>query len=104
MQITARTNGNGTVLELNGRLVMGRDLIELRDAVWDATGKHSKKIILNLAHVTYVDSCGVGELVNTFKHVKNQGARLVLAELPGRVRTLLDAAKLTPIFEVSESE
>ena len=102
MQITARTNGNGTVLELNGNLVLGGGLTELRDAVRNATSSHPEKIVLNLARVTYVDSCGIGELVNTFKHVKEQGGRLVLTKLPERVRILLDAAKLTPIFDVSD--
>ena len=104
MQITARTNGDGTILELNGKLVFGGDLIELRDAVRDATGKQPNKIILNLANVTYVDSCGIGELVSTFKHIKNQGGRLVLMNLPERVKILLDAAKLTPIFELSDGK
>ncbi len=104
MQITARTDSGCTVLGLSGQLVAGMDLAELRNAVHDATGKHPKKLILNLANVTYVDSCGVGELVNTFNYVKNQGGRLVLSNLPRRVRTLLDIAQLMKIFEVSDSE
>ena len=104
MQITAKTSGNYTVLKLDGRLVLGMDLEDLRNAVRDAPGKHPKKIILNLANITYVDSCGIGELINAFKHIKNQGGRLVLTNLPKRVKILLDTAQLTKVFEVSESE
>ena len=104
MQITARTDINDTVLELNGRLVVGTDVIELREAVRDAAARHPEKVILNLAKVTYADSCGVGELVTALKHVKNQGGRLILANLPERIRILLDTAQLMKVFEVSNSE
>ena len=104
MQITARSISNCTVLELSGRLVLGIDLAELRNAVHDAVGKHTKKVILNMANITYVDSCGIGELINTFKHVKNQGGHLVLTNLPRRVKVLLDTAQLMRVFEVSDSE
>ena len=104
MQITARTSGSYTILKLDGRLVLGMDLEDLRNAVHDVPGKHPKKIILNLANVTYVDSCGIGELINAFKHVKNCGGRLILTNLPRKIKILLDTAQLTKVFEVSESE
>jgi len=104
MQITAKKWSNCTVLDLNGRLVIGVDLVELRNAVHEATGNNPMKIILNLANVTYVDVCGIDELVNTLKYIKHQGGRLLLTNLPRRVRILLDTAQLTKAFEVPNSE
>ena len=103
MQITASTNGNGTVLELNGRLVWGMSLVELRNAVRNAALGRPSRIALSFTNVTDVDFGSIGELINAFKHVRNQGGHLALMNLPERVRTLLDVAKLTPIFEVSDS-
>jgi len=45
---------------------------------------------------------GIGEAVATYW--AGQGGRLVLMNLPERVRILLDVARLTPIFEVSDSK
>jgi anti-sigma B factor antagonist len=104
MQITARTGGNSTILDLNGRLVLGGSLTELRNAVRDATGKHPEKLILNLGNVTYIDSCGIGELVTALKHVRSRGGRLVLTNLPRRVKILLDTAQLMKVFEVTDGE
>jgi anti-anti-sigma factor len=104
MQITARTINNGTVLELNGRLVLGGDLIDLRNAVRNAAGKHPSRIVLNLAKVTDVDFCSIGELVRAFTHIQNRGGNLVLMNLPRRIRILLDKAQLTNVFEVSDRE
>lgn len=104
MQITTRTNGNGAILELNGRLVRGMSQLELRNAVRDAALNRPPKIVLNFTNVTDVDFGTIGELINAFKHVRNRGGRLVLMNLPERVRILLDVAKLMPIFEVSDSK
>jgi len=84
--------------------VLGTDTIELRDAVRDAARDNPHKIILNLAKVTYVDSCGIGELISNFTHVRSLGGRLALTDLPEKVRILLDIAKLLPIFEILDSE
>jgi anti-sigma B factor antagonist len=104
MQIAVRTSSSYTILKLDGRLVLGMDLEDLRNAVHNVSGEHPKKIILNLANVTYVDSCGIGELINTFKHVKNRGGHLILTNLPRKIKILLDTAQLTKVFEVSESD
>ncbi len=104
MKITARASGNCTILDLYGQLVVGADTRELRDAVREAAGNHPQKIVLNLAKVTYVDSCGIGELVCSFSHVGKLGGKLVLMHLPKRVKTLLAIAKLAPIFEIFDSE
>jgi anti-anti-sigma factor len=105
MQITAKTSGSsGTVLGLNGRLVLGANRVEFRNAVREAALKHPSRIVLDLAQVTDVDFSSVGELVEAFNHARHQGSRLALANLPRRVRILLDTAKLTPIFEVSDSK
>ena len=104
MQIDTSFIGNQSILALHGNLVLGKGLVELRSAVRDAAEKHPKKIILNLANVIYVDSCGIGELVSTYTYAKNRGASLVMTNLPKKVRILLDMAKLTQVLGVSDSD
>ena len=104
MQINTRITSNHSILELNGRLVLGKDLLELRSAVRDAAGKNPIKMTLDLENVTYIDSCGIGELVSVFKYVKSQGGCLVLTNLPKRIKILLDTAQLTKVLGVSDSK
>jgi anti-sigma B factor antagonist len=103
MQVTTRNIGNSAILELNGRLVIGMDILDLREGVRAAICQNRSKIILNLAKVSYADSCGVGELVRTLTHLKKIGVGLVLMDLPPKVRILLETAQLIPAFEISES-
>ena len=104
MKITARESGKCKILELDGRLILGPDTTELRNAVHEAAINNPQKIILNLAQVTYADSCGIGELVRNYTQVRNLGGSLVLTNLPERVRKLLTIAKLAPIFEIFSNE
>ena len=92
-----------TVLDLSGKITLGEASGKLRSAVQDALG-NSKKILLNLADVNYIDSAGLGELVSAFTTVKNAGGELKLLNLTKKVRDLLVITKLLTVFDVKDNE
>ena len=92
-----------TVLDLSGKITMGEASGKLRGAVQDALSS-SKKILLNLADVNYIDSAGLGELVSAFTTVKNAGGELKLLNLTKKVRDLLVITKLLTVFDVKDNE
>jgi anti-sigma B factor antagonist len=73
------------VLKLTGPLLIST-LFGLRDAVHAAT---APLLILDLTGVPYMDSAGLGVLVNAHVSCVNRGRRLALVGLADRVRTLL---------------
>ena len=92
-----------TVLDLSGKITLGEASGKLRSAVQDAL-QGSKKILLNLADVNYIDSAGLGELVSAFTTVKNAGGELKLLNLTKKVRDLLVITKLLTVFDVKDNE
>ena len=92
-----------TVLDLSGKITLGEASGKLRSAVQDALAS-SKKILLNLKDVNYIDSAGLGELVSAFTTVKNGGGELKLLNLTSKVRDLLVITKLLTVFDVKENE
>ena len=68
-----------------------------------AAGGH-KKLLLNLAEISYIDSSGIGELVSGFTTVANQGGTVKLLNLTKRVQDLLQITKLYTVFEVHDDE
>lgn len=92
-----------TILDLSGKITMGENSGKLRSAVQDALTK-SKKIVLNLADVNYIDSAGLGELVSAYTTAKNGGAEVKLIHLTKKVRDLLVITKLLTVFDVKETE
>jgi len=78
--------------------------VVLRDTVRDLIGKGSKKILLNLGDVTYIDSSGIGELVSAFTAVRREGGELKLLNLTKKVHDLLQITKLYTVFDIKDDE
>jgi len=104
MKVATREVDGVTIVDLSGKITLGEESGALRDTVLGIIAKGSKKIILNLAEVTYVDSSGLGELVSAFTAVKNAGGELKLINLTKKVSDLMVITKLVTVFDVPESE
>ena len=104
MQIDERSIGDVLVLDIKGRITLGEGDELLKDKVNSLLNQGTKKIVLNLAEVPYVDSAGLGEIVRTYTTVSRQGGSLKLLNLTKRITDLLAITKLLTVFEVYESE
>jgi anti-sigma B factor antagonist len=104
MKIEIRTVGDTKILDCSGKIVLGEGTMSIRNAVRDLLQKGSKKIILNLGEISYIDSSGIGELVSSFTTCVNNGGRLVLLNLTGRIQQLLAITKLLVVFDTYENE
>jgi anti-sigma B factor antagonist len=104
LTIETREVGHVTILDIEGRIVLGDEIHELRDAVRDLVKQGKKKIILNLAGVDYIDSSGVGELVANFTAVRNAGGELKLLNLTQKVQDVLHVTKLATVFDIKDDE
>jgi anti-sigma B factor antagonist len=92
------------VIDVSGRITLGEGSSALRDSIRELVSKGQKKILLNLAEVSYIDSSGIGELVSGFTTVTNSGGQLKLLNLTKRVRDLLQITKLYTVFDVHDDE
>ena len=104
MKASTRQVSGITIVDLSGRITLGEGSVVLRDTIKDLLGKGSKKILLNLGDVSYIDSSGIGELVSAFTSVRNQGGELKLLNLTKKVHDLLQITKLYTVFDVKDDE
>jgi anti-sigma B factor antagonist len=104
MKATVRQVDSVTVVDLSGRITLGEGCTQLRELIRGEVGKGNKKVLLNLADVTYIDSSGIGELVSAFTAVSNQGGQLKLLNLTKKVHDLLQITKLYTVFDVHDDE
>ena len=104
MKIEVRTIGDAKILDCSGKILLGEGTISVRNMVRDLLQQGSKKIILNLAEVSYIDSSGIGELVSTYTTVVNGGGRLKLLNLTKKIQQLLAITKLLTVFDTFENE
>jgi len=104
MKSSTRQIDGVTIVDLSGRITLGEGSVILRDTVRELMGKGSKKILLNLGDVNYIDSSGIGELVSAFTTVRNQGGELKLLQLTESLRELMITAKLLDVFDIFDHE
>lgn len=104
VKISHRQVGDVTVVDAAGRITLGEGASIFRDTIRDLAAKGHKKILVNLADVSYIDSSGIGEMVSSFTTVTNHGGQLKLLGLTKRVKDLLQITKLYTVFEVFDDE
>jgi anti-sigma B factor antagonist len=104
MTITTREVSHVTIVDIKGRITLGDETESLRETVRNLISAGKKKIILNLAHVDFIDSSGVGELVSSFTAVRNAGGDLKLLNLTKKVHDILNVTKLYTVFDVKDDE
>src|SRR5690242_16218881 len=104
LNIRERQAGDVTVLDMDGRITIGDGSIALRSAVRRLLEEGKKRILLNLAGVSYIDSSGIGELVSSFTAIGKEGGQLKLLNLTQKLQDLLAITKLLTVFDVYENE
>ena len=104
LQMSERRHGDVTVLTLAGRLVLDEGDGPLRDRIDSLITEGRLDIVLNVHDVTYVDSCGIGALVEKFVGLRRRGGHLKLVCPTDRCRHVLEITHLLPIFDIYDSD
>jgi anti-sigma B factor antagonist len=104
LYINERRSGDVAILDLKGKLRVGGNTIALHKSIRSLVVEKKIRIILNLAGVEYVDSCGLGELVASQISVENKGGEIKLVGLTEPLRELLTATRLLTVFDVYDNE
>ena len=104
LKATSREIDGVMVIDLDGRITLGDGSALLRDLIRENFNKGHKKLVLNLAAISYLDSTGLGELVSGYRLVKSQGGELKLLNLNKKVSDLLQVTKLYAVFDVHNVE
>ena len=75
MQITERTVGDVMIMDVSGKVTLGDggDTM-LKDKMRSLVQQGRRKLLLNLGEVAYVDSAGLGAIVQCYATVKQQAA------------------------------
>jgi len=92
-----------SILTLKGRLAVGESSL-VREAIQALTAAGKIKVVLDLSHVDYIDSTGLGALVICYTSLKKQDGALKLVNPNKRNVELLLLTKLHTIFEVFTEE
>jgi anti-sigma B factor antagonist len=105
MQIEQRIVGNVAIVKVTGDITLNRggDVL-LKDKVLSLLQQGYKNLLIDLSGVSYVDSAGLGELVQAYATTRNRGGSLKLLSITKRLRDLLVMTKLLTVFDTYDNE
>jgi anti-sigma B factor antagonist len=104
LEITQRDANGIYILALRGRLVLGQESSGLRTTVNNLLSSGVTRLVINLEHVNYVDSAGLGALIEAHRTTKAQGGRVKLSNLGPKFKEALQVVRLIDMFETFPTE
>ena len=97
-----REEGGAQVVSVRADVDMHRSP-ELHQVLLDVCRSEPSRLIVDLASVEYMDSSGVGTLVEVFRRVKSYQGELFLVGMQPRVRGVFEITKLDKFFTIRAS-
>ena len=92
------------VVDLSGRVTVGESVRQLSEAVHSHAEQGFSRFVMNLEAVTYIDSCGLGELVATYTSICKRDGVVSLLKPSTRTDELLRMTKLYTVFAIFDDE
>jgi anti-sigma B factor antagonist len=104
LEITQRQTDSLYILVLRGRLALGEESAGFRSSIDNLLAAGATRVVINLEHVDYVDSAGLGALIEARRKIAAKGARLRICNLGPNFRRALEIARLFDLFDHHSTE
>jgi anti-anti-sigma factor len=104
MSLTIRHHGKVSVVELPARVTLGGGETEMRKAIQDLADSGRLHIIVNMEHLVFMDSTGLGQLMAAHLHVEKMGGMVKIVKPNQKKLDSFTIARFNLVFEVFEDE
>jgi anti-anti-sigma factor len=99
MQVATSKEGAVTVLKPTGSIIAG-ELNELEQQLDNSYRNWTKRIVVNMSEVTYIDSGGLEMLLKFQRQLEERGMKLKLSGLNEITQKIFDLTRLSRSFEI----
>lgn len=89
-----------TLASLTGQLNMGSRPMDFEHEVKQRIEKGSRKMVLDLRGITFIDSAGVGMVAACAKVMSKAGGKLLVVSTGGKVKQMLELTHLNKVIGV----
>jgi anti-sigma B factor antagonist len=104
MKFSIRIIDEVVIIDVEGKIILGDGDTEIKKEVDDLLKQGKRKVILNLAKVSYLDSAGLGQLIQCFTALRKNGGNFKLLSPNQRIIDLLHITKLLNVFDYYDNE
>ena len=102
LDVSATQEQGVTIVHLSGEIDLHTSP-QLRDRLLNLIDRKPQRIILDLSGVGYVDSSGVGTIVELKRRAMRTDSKVVLVGLQARVRSLFEITRLDKFFTITDN-
>lgn len=99
LERAAGSDADRLILQLKGKL----SLETVHNFIQTARGEKAAHLILNMSDVSFLDSAGVGALVQLFVHRRSLGKTFALSGLSKHSHAVMEVAGLTRLLPIHNS-
>ncbi|HEX5227133.1 MAG TPA: STAS domain-containing protein [Bryobacteraceae bacterium] len=104
LEIDQRENQGIVILDLDGKLEMGRGDIALREFAESVLKQGKRQVILNMARVSEIDTAGNGVLLILAQEYRDAGGRLALLKVDRVHAAVYEMARLETVIQIYDAE
>ena len=104
VNITERQVGDVIILSVAGNIITGESAGMVQGLIRRILTEGHRKILLDMAHVIWVDSMGIGELASALVSVTHAGGQIKLLKVRGNIKELLSITGLHTVFAIYDDE
>jgi anti-anti-sigma factor len=104
LHISIRESGDVTILDLRGRSTIDGESELLSRRLKTLVANGARKLLLNLANLSQIDSSGVSVIIDTVRSVNGQRENVKLIGPRGQALEVLRVLRLTEIISCFEDE
>ncbi|MBN2410336.1 STAS domain-containing protein [candidate division KSB1 bacterium] len=103
MEMIERIENGIVVLELSGKIMGGPDAATLNEKLHDLVESGNTRVVADLSNVNWMNSSGLGILINALTTIRNAGGDLKLASITEKIKSLLKITKLLTVFSTYDN-
>jgi anti-sigma B factor antagonist len=91
------------ILTLRGNLIGEPETSELKEKIKNLSSGGVKRIVMDMADVTFINSTGLGSLISSLTTVRAAGGDLRLSSVNEKVHNLFVITKLATVFDIHDT-
>lgn len=99
MEINITEDKNGLIIELFGEFTIANIKL-FQDKIFPLFNTNKEVFILNMEHIRFIDSSGIGKLVQSLDILKNKGKLFFLTNVPPNVLNNFKTVRLDNFFKI----
>ncbi|MBL8967513.1 MAG: anti-sigma factor antagonist [Spirochaetaceae bacterium] len=102
MELKIRKSGENYIIDVNGEMDLYNSY-RLKELVMKMLEKKVERFIINLENVDYIDSSGIGALIYICSTIKKMNLKLVITNIHGSVKKVIELTKLMGYFPITQT-